>query len=334
MHAKYRRFTDAAERALSWIIAHQKEDGSFCSPDDGIRGYYKVPYALAISRRQRQGLRLADWIAKNHFTSEGNFGPAAGKADAPDSGGWPTYFSAWLVQGLHRLGRWDLSFPGAAFLLRYQLPAGGFYALDQETRFFEPVCTSWGGLASLTTGNLESARRAGDLLARMVDDQPDLGRFYFRTDTSGRLQTEVPGGEELFYFVDSGLTQQIYYNPGIALIFLTQLYQASGEDSYLNACRELFAFTERCADGAYAFPPSGKLGLGCALLFQITSDAKARRAACRVGDYLVETQTSEGIWQLPDAGPYRGPKYRGNFEIDLDIAAEFAIFLSEIAWRI
>lgn len=334
MESTIGEFLVAAERGFDWIVAHQREDGSFCDPGDGIRGYYKVPYALSVSGRQREALRLADWIAAHHFTPEGDFGPPDDSANGPGRDGWPVYGNAWLVQGLHRLGRWDLSLGGAEFLLRFQLPAGGFYALDGETRRIEPVCTSWGGLASLATGRLEAARHAGDVLVRMAQTQPDPRRFYFVMDPEGKLITDAPPGKELFYYVDSGLREQIYYAPGIALIFLTHLYRATGEERYLDTCRKLFSFTERCADDVYRFPPSGKLGLGCVLLFQLTGNQEARRAAVQVGQYLVETQTAEGIWHLPKAGPYTEPKYRDNFEVHLDIAAEFSIFLTEIAWRL
>jgi hypothetical protein len=333
-HAIDQQLLAASERGIRWILAQQRADGSFCDPRDGIGGYYKVPYALSLTGHHREALRLANWIAKHHLTPEGDFRAPERKAIEPLHDAWPVYANAWLIQGLHRVGRWDLSLAGAKFLLGYQAPIGGFYALEGETRFLEPVCTSWGGLAMLTTGHLDAARRAGDLLVRMVETQPDAGRFYFRMDAEGALITDVPAGAELFYYVDAGRRQQIYYNPGIALILLAHLYQATGEKRYLNAGGELFAFTERCADDVYGYPPSGKLGLGCALLFATTCKSEALRAALQVGVYLMETQTAEGFWRLPDTGPYATLKDRDGMEIRLDIAAEFSTFLAEIAARV
>ena len=329
-----RQFIEAAERGVAWILAQQRDNGAFCDLQDGVGGYYKVPYALSLTGRQREALQLADWIAEHHFTPEGDFRAAERKAHEPAHEGWPVYSNAWLVQGLHRLGRWDLSLRGAGFLLNYQTPAGGFYALDNETRYLEPVCTAWGGLAALTTGNIEAARRAGDLLDRMVSSQPDPQRFYFRMSTEGELITDVPADAELSYYVDAGRRQQIYFNPGIAMIFLTHLYRATREERHLNAGQELFRFTERCADDVYRFPTSGKLGLGCALLYELTGSSEARRAAVQLGQYLVESQTGEGFWRLPESGPYKGLKDRDGFEIRLDVTAEFSAFLTEIACRI
>jgi hypothetical protein len=324
----------SSELGIQWILAQQRADGSFCDPQDGIGGYYKVPYALSLTGHHREAQRLADWIAAHHFTPQGDFRAPQRKALEPFHETWPVYANAWLIQGLHRLGRWDLSLPGVDFMLGYQASAGGFFALQGDTRYLEPVCTAWGGLAALTTGHLEAARRAGDLLVRLVRTQPDAGRFYFRMDAEGSLITAVPAGDELHYYVDAGSAQQIYYNPGIALIFLAHLYRATGEQQYLNAGRDLFTFTERCAADVYSFPPSGKLGLGCALLYAITGSMEAQRAAQRVGEYLVETQTSEGFWRLPDTGPYAAMKDRDGFEVHLDVTAEFSTFLAEIAARI
>ncbi|MEE3258021.1 MAG: hypothetical protein VX293_02310 [Candidatus Latescibacterota bacterium] len=326
--------TTAARRGIDWILAQQRDDGSFAAVADGIGAYYKVPYALSLHGELHAAHKLADWIFAYHFTDPGDFRGPQRKAREPVHEAWPVYGNAWLVQGLHRLGRWDLSLPGAQFLLKYQKPSGGFYALDEEGPFLEPVCTSWGGLAALHTGHIDAARRAGDLLAKMAIEQPDSERFYFRMDVEGRLITAAEEGQELQCFVDAGRREQIYYNPGIALIFLAHLYRATGAANHLEACRALFSFAERCADDVYAFPPSGKLGLGCALLHALTGDPAAYRAALQVGHYLVATQTPEGFWRLPDAGPYTQLAARDSFDIHLDIAAEFSIFLSEIAARV
>lgn len=326
-----RRFSEAAGRGIAWIAANQRADGSFCDPKDGVGSYYKIPYALAFAGHQREALRLLEWIAKHHFTAEGDFRAPERKARKPTHDAWPVYSNAWLIQGAHLVGRWDISLRGAEFVLRYQIPAGGFYALDGETHYLEPVCTSWGGLALLTTGHIEAACRAGDLLVSLVEAQPNPERFYFRMNTEGDLITDVPAGAERSYYVDATRSKQIYYHPGIALIFLSHLYRATGKEKYLSAGSEIFLFTERCADDVHHFPPSGKLGLGCAMLYAITGSPEARRAAVRVGDYLVETQTPEGFWRFPNEEPYSSHKDKDAFDVRLDLCAEFSAFLAEIA---
>jgi len=143
-----RQFLDAGERGIAWIAAQQRSDGSFCNPEDGVGSYYKVPYALALAGRLREALLLVSWVAEHHFTTKGDFRAHERKAHEPAHDAWPVYSNAWLVQGAHRVGRWDLSMRGAEFILRHQVPVGGFYALDGETRYLEPVCTSWAGWPS------------------------------------------------------------------------------------------------------------------------------------------------------------------------------------------
>ena len=324
-------FLEAAKRGLAWILTHQRPDGSFCAPERGIGGYYKVPYLLTVSGHLRQAQRLLSWVAQHHFTSEGDFRAVEGKAQASFHDSWPVYGNAWLILGAHRAGRWDLSQQGITYLLRYQVPVGGFYALDGETHFLEPVCTSWGGLAALTTGQLGAACRAGDLLTGLATNQPEPDRFYYRLDLEGNLITEVPPDAALFHYIDATRRQQIYYNPGIILIFLAHLHRATAKPRYLEAGRRVFQFTERCADDVHRFPPSGKLGMGSALLYSLTGQAEARQAAINVGAYLVKTQTAEGFWRLPDVEAYNVVPDKDDFEIRLDLTTEFCIFLTEIA---
>lgn len=324
----------SALRGIAWMLAQQRNDGSFCAVEDGIGSYYKVPSALAVAGEWRAAHRLLGWVAEHHFTEAGDFRAPQRKAHEPIHEAWPVYANAWLIQGAHRVGRWDLSRRGMAYLQTLQLPIGGFYALDGTTKFLEPVGVAWGGLSALMTGHLAEAQRAGDVLVRMVEAQPDAQRFYFRMDASGALEIAVPTGAELNYFVDAGKRKQIYYNPGIALIFLCHLYQATAQERVLNAARTILHFTQRCAADVHRFPPSGKLGLGCALFYALTGDAQAQQGALNVANYLIETQGNEGVWRLPNEEPYSSLKNRESFDVLLDITAEFSTFLLEMAARL
>lgn len=328
------RLREAARRGIDWIVAQQKSDGSLCQVEDGVGGYYKVPFALSLAGRLQEAQRLAAWIATHHFTEEGDFGTADRESRPSGHITWPIYTNAWLILGMHRLGQWDMALRGMEYILRYQLPSGGFYALDGDRQLLEPVCTSWGGLAALTTGNLEAARRAGDLLAAAISNQPDSQKFYFRMDVEGNLVTEVPAEAELLYFVDARRARQIYYNPGICLIFLSHLYRATGVQRYLDSCWELFNFLGRCSAEVCAFPPAGKVGMGCALLFELTGAPEVRHATLQVSEYQVQCQSAKGFWRLPDQEPFRSMVDRESFPCILDPTAEHSTFLLEIASRI
>jgi len=330
----HQRFADGARRGIAWIETQQRPDGSFCDPDDSVGSYYKVPYALALAGHQRQALQLLAWVSDHHMTADGDFRAPQRKARESAHDSWPVYANAWLIQGAHRVGRWDISQTGAAFLLAYQNRAGGFPAVDGDSRYLEPVCTSWGGLALLATGHTAAACAAGDLLVRLAAAQPSPDKFYYRMAPSGDLVVSAPAGQALSYFVDATRPKQIYFNPGIALIYLSHLYRATKREAYLHAANDIFAFAERCADDVYHFPPSGKLGMGCALLYGLTGNPSARSAAEAVGDYLLDTQQPEGFWRLPDEKVYAAIIDKDSPEVRLDLTAEFCAFLAEISFHL
>ncbi len=322
---------ESARRAGEWITTRQKQDGSFFSATAGIGGYYKVPYALAISGFFPEAMRLANWVRAHHFTPEGDFRAPERKATIDVHEDWPTYGNSWLIRGAHRLGQFDLSLQGAEFLLRHQASCGGFFAFELGEPYVECVGSSWSGLAELEVGNLQAAGRAAKCLCRLVAHQPDPDRFYFRMSPEGKLITEVPPGEALFYCVEASQEKQIYYQPGIALIFLCQYHLGTGDPETLTAAQAIFDFTQRCTDDVYRFPPSGKLGLGCAMLAHITDQLAPRKAAQRVADYLVDTQQTDGFWLLPEEDLYQAIKNKQGPEVVMDITAEFCTWLWEIA---
>ena len=325
------KYTESARRGAGWIVERQRSDGSFFDVEAGIGGYYKVPYALGVSGFVPEAIRLLRWVKAHNFTSEGDFRAPSRKATLAVHDNWPAYGNGWLIQGAHRLAQFDLSCRGAKFLLRHQVPCGGFHALENGQPFVECVGTSWAGLAQLTVGNHEVATAAAGCLERMVSGQPRTDRFYFRMTPHGELITDVPEGEALSHYVDCTRSKQIYFHPGIAMIFLCRYHLATGEASAVTAAETIFDFTRRCQDDVYCFPPSGKLGLGCALLAAITNNSDAHQAAGTVADYLVETQTADGSWQLPEEEIYRSIENKDDPEVVMDITAEFTTFLWEIA---
>ncbi len=331
MTENYDRFSQSAARAARWIVSRQKSDGSFFDLAAGIGGYYKVPYALATTGFTPQATRLLAWVRANHLTDDGDFRGPSRKARISLHDEWPTYGNAWLIMGAHRLSQFDLSFRGVDFLTTLRAPCGGFCAMDDDKPYVECLGTSWSGLAALTVGNLAVAESAARCLQSLVDQQPQPDRFYYRLSTDGKLATDVPDGQALAYYVDATRPKQVYFHPGIAMIFLCRYYLATHAEWSLDTARSVFDFTQRCRDDVYRFPPSGKLGLGCALLAAITNDAKARQAALDVADYLAGTQTDDGYWLLPDEEIYAGIENKDDPEIRMDITAEFATFLVEIA---
>lgn len=295
---KIEAYLNAAQRGSEWLASKQKEDGSLTRAEV----YYKVPYAFAVTGRMVEANKLISWIKTDVMKENGDLNHN-------------TYKNSWMAQGIHRLARFDVSLPAIGYILKAQAECGGFCATDDTSQIVEPIYTAWGGLCAIYIGDLSRACKAGDCFVEIIKQQPDEMKFYYNMTPDGKLLTNSG-------FVDATQPRQIYYNLGIAMIFLTRLYMATLKDKYLSGAKEIFEFTLRCSDDAYRTPPSGKSGLGCALLYYITGDKRARDKAIELADYLLEIQHPDGAWGFSLSDP---------FETLVDITAEFTVFATEIA---
>jgi hypothetical protein len=138
----------------------------------------------------------------------------------------------------------------------------------------------------------------------------------------GRLVTPERALDGNAPCVDATQTQQAYYCPGIACLFLARLFLATGAPVYLAGAQRLFEISLGFAEDRYAYPTAGKSAVGAATLYTITDDGRAGQAASEFAEYLVGQQDAEGWWANPhDQG----------LLTRLDHTAEFVIWLSEIA---
>jgi hypothetical protein len=307
MNAQVQQYRLAVQRAVAWYLTQQSSDGSFIRPEIQADVYHKGAFALGITGHIAEAMRLLDWVKVNDLSPDGR----PRHFDA----GLALYKTSWLCQGAHRLARFDISGPVLSYILRCQAPCGGFFQVVEGNEYVEPVCTSWAGMSAVYLGELGAARRAADCLISMADQQRDDDRFYFWMSPDGRVLTdEAP-------FIDATQPRQAYYCSGIIHLFLARLYLATGEDRFLRGAQKVFEFSLRCAEDAYAYPPSGKSAVGAAVLYTITGDERARDAALRFGDYLVQEQSAEGWWRNPAAD---------DMIVRLDHTAEFIVWLNEI----
>ena len=313
------------------MLARQRSDGSFTEPDEGIGAYYKVPSLLLAGGHPRPAHRLLAWVAENHLHTDGDFRSPLRKALRGTHTRWPEYANAWLAMAAHTAGRYDISIPSLKRMIKRQSAHGGFEAVEDTGPYVEPVNTSWAGMACLATGHTAAACRAADLLCTMVSRQPDPSMLYFRMRPEGDLITHIEGTPRRAYAMDSRCANQVTYNPGIALILLASVYRATERPEYLQTCLRLTAFCDGCAEDTYRLPPSGKLGVGCALVHQISGDEAALRGAREVGGYLLQSQRPDGSWNLPDQEPYTSREDRLAAGTTLDLTAEFGVFLFAIA---
>jgi hypothetical protein len=313
MASSIERYVEAAQYGAAWLLSQQNSDGSFIRPDLQADVYHKAPYALAITGHVVEAQRLLEWIKRNDLQEDGDL--------RHFDDGLGLYKTNWICQGAHRLARFDISRPAMRHVLRCQAPCGGFYQVLPPLRrggqegvvagneYVEPVCTASAGMSALYTGHLDAAQRAAEGLIAMADQQPDETRFYFWMTPEGRLVTATK-------------TQQAYYCPGIAGLFLTRLHLATGSPEALDAARRLFEFSLRCAEDRYSYPTAGKSAVGAAIYYTLTGDERARDAAVEFAEYLRREQRPDGWWCNP---------HDDGLIVRLDHTAEFVVWLSEIA---
>jgi hypothetical protein len=296
---RFERYRESRDRGGAYLLAQQADDGAFPASKPDIAEYYKAVTAFQVCGQNDAAHRLCDWIRRNSFTKDGDFGP---RSEA-SSGYSYAYLNAWVVCGAHRLRQFDLSQRGMAFVLDFfDSESGGFYSSadqrDADTKQ-DLMVTSMCGLAALYAGKMDVARAAACWLENLMKMQPDfptsLYTVYSRRDD---VHTEPdPGDDPNRYVVRSGVEEdQHFFNPGVAGGFLCRLYQAIGETEWLELAKEYMRVAEVASDYQFRIVRAGKVGWAASLLYTITREEKYRRMAVRIGDNLLDLQSEEGFW--------------------------------------
>jgi len=311
MDDRLQAYREAAVRAVQYQLGYQLPDGGYIWDGYADDAFHKQAYSWALAGYVENAHRLLTWVRDHRLQADGRL--AAYHSDV--------YKHSWFLQGAHRLARFDLTYPVMDFLLACQAPCGGLphFEGDAYLRSLSTCCT---GLSALYFGRLDVAQRCGHWASCVLEQQPDEGRFYYRTTRDGRLLTPDLAAADALH-VDTGKPKQDYWEMGLPLQLMCKLQQATGLGTYLDYAKRLFEFTLRCHQDAFTFVGSGKSSLGAAWYYLCTGDVRARDAACAFGDFLVRTQYPEGGWRDEDE-PDR-------LLIYIDHAAEFSIWLQEIA---
>jgi len=308
MEQRLESYRRAGIRAVEFQLQYQQPDGSFIW-DPSIRdAYHKQCYSWGIAGFAPQAHRLITWIRDHTLRPEGDLEGYRGDV----------YKLAWLLQGVHRLGRFDLSHPLWRWLRAQQAECGGFPHFPGADRL-RSLPSAWAGVAAVYMGDLEVATGVAEWCISLHDQQADDGRFYFQTDPGGKLLSQDAGGQ----FIDYVKPQQPYWEIGLPSMLMGRLYQATGEEAWLEWAGRFFDLHFRCAEDRFSATSSGKSSLCAAVHYVNTGDERARDAALTFGDFLIETQLPQGSW--------RGPTMPDEPLYHIDAAAEFNVWLQELA---
>lgn len=287
MKNKLDAYRNAGLKAVEFTLKFQQPDGGYIWEGFVKDAYHKQAYTWQLFGHFSEAQRLLNWVKKNTLQSDGQLKDFSGDI----------YKHSWFFQGAHKLGRFDLSYPVMSFILSCQAPCGGFphFAGDELIR---SLATAWTGVSALYYGNVEVAKKVAQCCISMLEQQPREDRFYFQMTQDGKLATEkdYPNAE----FIDSTKPMQCYWEVGFPMILMCRMYQVTGDKSYLDYVSKFLDFKLRCREDGFAYWGSGKSTLGAALLYLFTGDEKAKEAAYRWCDFLVETQLPDGSWCYDD----------------------------------
>ena len=293
------RFKEARDRGCAYLLERQHPDGSFGDTQQlGLADYYKVPSAFLVCGHSNAASRLCNWIRRNGMTPDGDFVPRPEEA-----GGYAyTYYNSWVVIGAHRLGQFDLAEEGMKFLMGFWDPeSGGFYssATEREAETKQDLWVVSGcGQAALYTGRLDVARGVGLWMQRLMSAQPNYPKQMYTVYSRAQGLYTVPDPEDDARYVlsNDAKRDQYFFHPGIAGGFLARLYQATGEDVWLDLAKEYMRFAEGANDYLFRLLRAGKVGWAASVLYTLTGEEKYREMAIKVGDNLIEAQAEEGYW--------------------------------------
>jgi hypothetical protein len=317
------RLAEARDRGIAYLLGQQRDDGALGSPEqEGLGPYYKALWAFAAGGRPDAGNRLADWVARNVLTDEGDF---AGPMRGTDHDSSYPYSNAWMIIGAQKLGRFDISYRGMEFLrLLQHEEVGGFrIKRDDESAPQDILCSSQGGNACLFTGHLREAREVGRFLRTLWEAQPYPDRELFLAYRPGQgLRTDFPDERQRLFSVRVDRTKQRYFNMGIASAFLARLTQATGDREWVELGKHFLSISFNVLDEMYETAQVGKVGWGAALVYGVTREEKYRELAERVSEAMLAQQTDTGGWD--NTGGYV------NDAIRAEVTAEFVVLLDEM----
>lgn len=292
-----RRIGEARSRAVAFLLARLRPDGSFGPDAPELVAHYRAPAALAAAGWADAAQLVLDHVARTFQTSEGCVQADRGQDGARDEV-W-ALSNAWLATAAWRVGRYEMATAILRSLSRSTDPGGGTRLEDRGRTVTDLRATANVGAALLAAGRVEQAAAAGRFVAALVDEQPEGGPLHLRRDAEGRLITSFEDGSAYVHVVRPGAPRQAWLVVGHALGFLVQLARATGDASLRGPAGRLLGLL-RQAPGLHRDPTAIKAAWGAALWAQDAGDPQALALAGRIAAWQVEAQAPDGGWS-PEA---------------------------------
>jgi hypothetical protein len=138
----------------------------------------------------------------------------------------------------------------------------------------------------------------GEGLLKIMSTQPNFDKqILLRMSVkSGSLITNSPENLEPFYVLKRDSPNQLYFFLGYFGLFMTKLFQATREQRFLDSAKSVMDFALTCHESICLYSFSHTVAYAAALLAVETTEAKYRRFAIGIGEYLISIQSEEGFF--------------------------------------
>lgn len=331
-------YRECTRRVTEWFVSTLEPDGTIRDELDLI-AYYHAPNLLAVTDRAVEAQRMARWLAANALADDGDFRYRDKKGEIIQPSMQWNYINGWLVWGLARLGRFDVSEPAAQFLERFQDPtSGGFLTAADPYEAFSPVpgavdmgSTCAGALGMIYSGRWETASRAGEFLLRVLESQGRAPSFHCRFHSDGSPITEFPDDQAYVSIVRFDQPKQAYWYFGFAARVLALLHRATGRKDFLDGALGYIQVFDRCHEDRWEHWANDKVAWASAALYVTTGDDVHRERIGRCFNPIVEAQRDDAVWHWDALFPDYAEQPHG---ITVELALEFAFLLHEIVSEI
>jgi hypothetical protein len=329
-----RQCWDCALAGSAWLLDQQCHDGSWRGlPDAHLAAFYKGAWAFAVTGQPAAAQRLLSHVQQRFVTPDGDFAPRVLRVHQVVH--YP-YINAYLVIGSWLAGRYELAVPALRFLTGQQdAVRGGFHSMSATPDIAgqtDSMSTAAAGVACLTGGRLDLARRSADFLVYLAELQPAPdARFYTALEPDRRLSTQPALDDIWWRVVETGVPNQCWYALGFPFCLLLLMYAAVDEIRYRTVALWYFDQMARCVN-PWDGPSSGKAGWGCAMLYRMTGEVRYRDIALHIAGGIAGKQEADGHWIM--ARVKGTPMQDGLDSSDFDVTAEYSLWLSLMAAHI
>jgi len=332
-------YRSCTRRVADWLASQVTANGTIGDELDLI-AYYHAPNLLAVTGHSTEAQRIAGFLSKDALAPDGDFRYQGAKGTIIKPSMQWNYINGWLIWGLSRLGRFDVSEPAARFLERFQdVSTGGFLTAADPERGFRPVLdavdmgsTCAAALGMIYSGRWYSAVRAGEFLLGALRRQPRADEAFFcRFRSDGEAETDFPEGERYVSVVRYSEPKQAYWYFGFAARILALLFRATTRPEFLEGSLAYVSRFDRCHQDRFEHWANDKIAWASAALYQITGEKAHRERVGRIFNPIVAAQRTDAFWHWKAFFESYEAQPKG---IGIELALEFAFLLDEIVSEI